>query len=171
MNKKIQMLVAATAISGATLTGGAVTSASAQNANVALPAVSQLAYSPIVVRPGRPAQLRRIAAQIRRLTYKRRALISKYRALRSGRVVAVRLTRYNCRVTSARGFRYRLVNAVRSGRITPMRARIIMRNTRAKSYRCQGTLRYQIRRTNYQIARLKRLYAQLLRRPVIMPRA
>lgn len=169
MNKKIQMLVAAAAIGGATLTGG-VTAASAQSANSALPAFGQLTLTPVSIHAHRRAQLRRIAYQIKRLTYKRRALISKYHALRNGRVVAVRLTRFDCRVTSARGFRYRLVNAVRSGRISPARARMIMRNTRAKSYRCQATLRYQIRQTTHQIIRLKRLYAQLLRRPVITPR-
>lgn len=163
MNMKLRGLMAAAVIGGASFTGAA-----------ALPSGDAQALSPVVVkkdltkrhvvRINNRARLRQIALQIRRLSFQRRADLAKLRGLRRGLLVATRLNHGNCSVVSTRAFRNRLALAVRSGRLSPVRARYIMRNARVKSARCQTMLRRSVRIKSAQIARLKRLYAALSHR-------
>lgn len=162
MTNKLRGLMAAAVIGGASITGAATVAPT--DAQALTPATVKKVETKRMARIGNPHQLRRLAHQIRTLKLKRRSLIAKLRGLQTGRLVAIRLSHGNCRVMSTRHFRARLARAVRSGRITPARARFLMRNARIRSARCQSMLRVEIRRTSVRIARLQRIYFALLRR-------
>ena len=160
MNNTFRGLMAAAVIGGASITGAATLPANA--AEALTPVTVKKVETKRLVRIGNQHRLHQLARQIRALKIKRRSLIAKLRGLQSGRLVALRLSHGNCRVMSTRTFRFRLASAVRSGRITPARARFIMRNARIRSARCQNMLRVEIRRTSVRIARLQRIYLAML---------
>ena len=164
MNTKLRGLMAAAVIGGASLTGAAALPGG--DAQALTPAVKKDLTKRHVVRPGNQIRLRQLARQIRQLRGERRSMILKLRALQNGSAVATSLNHGNCTVLPTRIFRARLSRGIRSGSLTPARARFIMRNARANSVRCKVTLRRNIQRTSLRIARLQRLYVALSRQRV-----